>query len=92
MVADLNFAYLFPFCGDKVSFIYLFQQKTISATIVNFFIAAVVVVGLSGGRFPDEKAHCLSSKTREKNVCRGRMIRLRTEMAREAEVYRGNFA
>ena len=38
-----------------------------------------------GGRFPDEKTCCLSSKTWEKNVCRGRMIGLSTEMAR------GNF-
>ena len=43
------------------------------------FIAVVVVVGLSEGRFPDEKACCLSSKTREKNFCRGRMIGLSTE-------------
>ena len=43
------------------------------------FMAVVVVVGLSGGRFPDEKACCLSSKTREKNFCRGRMIGLSTE-------------
>ena len=43
---------------------------------------AIVVVGLSGGRFSDEKGCCLSSKTREKNICRGRMIELSTEMAR----------
>ena len=43
---------------------------------------AIVVVGLSGGRFSDEKGCCLSSKTREKNVCRGRMIELSIEMAR----------
>ena len=52
---------------------------------------AIVVVGLSGGRFSDQKGCCLSSKTREKNVCRGRMIELSTEMARVAEVDRGNF-
>ena len=52
------------------------------------FIAVVVVVGFSGGRFPDEKACCLSSKTREKNVCRGRMIGLSTELARVKEVDR----
>ena len=45
---------------------------------------AIVVVGLSGGRFSDQKGCCLSSKTREKNVCRGRMIELSTEMARVA--------
>ena len=55
------------------------------------FIAVVVVVGLSGGRFPDEKACCLSIKTREKNVSRGRMIGLSTKMVRVAEVNRGNF-
>ena len=33
---------------------------------------AIVAVGLSGGRFSDEKGCCLSSKTREKNVSRGR--------------------
>ena len=46
------------------------------------FIDVVVVVGLPGGRFADEKACRLSSKTQEKNVCRGRMIELSTEMAR----------
>ena len=50
---------------------------------------AIVVVGLSGGRLSDEKGCCLSSKTREKNVFRGRMIELSTEMARVAEVDRG---
>ena len=51
---------------------------------------AIVVVGLPGGGFSDQKGCCLSNKTREKNVCRGRMIELRTEMARVAEVDRGN--
>ena len=55
------------------------------------FIAAVVVVRLSRGRFPDEKVCCLSSKTREKNVCRGKMIEFSTEMAQVKEVDRGNF-
>ena len=55
------------------------------------FIVVVVVVGLSETKFPVEKTCCLSSKTREKNVCRGRMIGLTTEMARVAEVDRGNF-
>ena len=50
---------------------------------------AIVVVGHYGGRFSDEKGCCLSRKTREKNVCRGRMIELSTEMARVAEVDRG---
>ena len=50
---------------------------------------AIVVVGLSGGRFSDEKGCCLSSKTWEMNVCRGRMIELSTEMARVVEVDRG---
>ena len=53
---------------------------------------AIVAVGHFGGRFLDQKGCCyLSSKTREKNVCRGRMIELSTEMARVAEVDRGNF-
>ena len=52
---------------------------------------AIVVVGLSGGTFSDERGCCLSNKTREKNVCRGRMIELSTEMARVAEVDRGTF-
>ena len=52
---------------------------------------AIVVVGLSGGRFSDQKGCCLSSKTREKNVCRGRMIELSTEKARVAEVESRNF-
>ena len=47
------------------------------------FIAIVVVGRLSGA------CCCLSSKTREKNVCRGRMIELSTEMARVAEVDHG---
>ena len=49
---------------------------------------AIVVVGLSGGRFLYEKGCCLSNKTWEKNVCRGRMIELSTEMPRVAEVDR----
>ena len=54
---------------------------------------AIVVVGLSGPMpmLSDEKGCCLSSKTREKNLCSGRMIELSTEMARVAEVDRGNF-
>ena len=52
---------------------------------------AIVVVGLSGGRFLDQKGCSLRSKTREKSVCRGRMIELRTAMAQVAEVDRGNF-
>ena len=52
---------------------------------------AIVIVGLSGNRFSDQKGCYLSSKTREKNVCRSRMIELSTEMARVAEVDRGNF-
>ena len=51
---------------------------------------AKVVVGLTGGRFSDQKGCYLSCKTREKNVCRGRMIALSTEMARFAEGDRGN--
>ena len=56
-----------------------------------FVFIAIVVVGLAGGRFSDEKGCCLSSKTREKNVCRGRMTELSTEMARVAKVDRVNF-
>ena len=52
---------------------------------------AIVVVGLSGSRFPDQKGCCLNNKTQEKNVCRGKMIKLSTEMARVAAVDRGNF-
>ena len=52
---------------------------------------AIVVVGLSGGRFSDEKGCCLSSKSRERSVGRGRMIELSSEMTRVAEVDRGNF-
>ena len=60
--------------------------------LTNIFVfITIVVIGLSGGRFSDQKGCCLSSKTREKNVCRGRMIELGTEMARVAEVERGNF-
>ena len=55
------------------------------------FLIAIVVVGLSRGRFSDKKGCCLSSKTRERNVCMGRMIELSTEMARVAEADRGNF-
>ena len=47
---------------------------------------ATVVVGLSGGRFLDQKDCCLSCKTRENNVCRSRMIELSTEMVRVTEV------
>ena len=42
-------------------------------------MAVVVVVGLSGDSLPDEKACYLSRKTREKNVCRGRMVGLSIE-------------
>ena len=52
---------------------------------------AIVVVGLPGGRFSDEKGCCLNSKTREKNVCRAKMIELSSVMARVAEVDRGKF-
>ena len=52
---------------------------------------AIVLVGLSGGRFSDEKGCYLSSKTREKNICMSRMIELSTEMARVAEVDSGHF-
>ena len=52
---------------------------------------AIVVVGLSGGRFSDQKGCCPSSKTRENKVCRGRMIELSTVKARVAEVDRGHF-
>ena len=52
---------------------------------------AIIVVGLTGGRFSDQKGCYLSCKTREKNVCRGRMIERSTEMARVKEVDRGNF-
>ena len=55
------------------------------------FIVVVLVVGLSRAKFPGEKTCCLSSKTPEKNVCKGRMIGRSTEMARVAEVDRGNF-
>ena len=62
-----------------------------SETWRRVFIAVVVAVGLSRRRFPDEKAYCPGSKTREKNVCRGRMIGFSAEMARVKEVDRGNF-
>ena len=86
----------------SVSFIYLFQQRNYLCNNSKFscriyaFVAKhedivflslyIVIVGLSGGRFSDEKGCCLSSKTREKNVCRGKMIELSTQIARVAEV------
>ena len=42
-----------------------------------------------GFQLSGEKGCCLSSKTREKNVCRDRMIELNTRMARVAKVDRG---
>ena len=55
-------------------------------TCVFIAVVVVAVVVVVVGRFPDEKDCCLSSKSREKNVCRGRMIGLGTEMARRLTV------
>ena len=57
-------------------------------TFVIIAVVVIVVVGLSRVRFPDTKACYLRSKTLEKNVCRGRVIGLSTEIARVAG---GNF-
>ena len=68
-------------CG--ISFTYFLQQRNYLNNNSEFscriyaFLAKhedAVVVGLFGGRFRDEKACCLSSKTREKNVWWGRMF------------------
>ena len=55
------------------------------------FIVVILVLCLCRAKFPGEKTYCLRNKTREKNVCRGRMIGLSNQMARVAEVDRGNF-
>ena len=89
-----------------VSFIYLFQQRNYLCNNSEFCCRIYEFVAkhedlcfyrdscrwsLFWGRFSDQKGCCLSSKTREKNVCGGRMIEFSTEMARVAEVDRGNF-
>ena len=88
-----------------LSFIYLFQQKNYLCNNSEFSCRIYEFVAKHEdlcfyrdsylwslwGTLSDEKGCCLSSKTREKNVCRGRMIELSTEIARVAEVGRGNF-
>ena len=60
------------------------------------FVARVIVMALvsiasSLGKPPVEKVCCLREKTRHSSSCRGRIIALNAEMARVAEVERGNF-
>ena len=60
------------------------------------FVARVIVMALvsiasSVGKPPVEKVCCLREKTRHSSSCRGRIIALNAEMARVAEVERGNF-
>ena len=43
-------------------------------------MVVILVFGLCRAKFPGEKTCCLRSKTREKNVCRGRMIGLSNEI------------
>ena len=88
-----------------VSFIYRFQQRNYLCNNSEFSCRIYEFVAKHEdlcfyrdscrrslwGRLSDEKGCCLSSKTQEKNLCRGRMIELSTEMARAAEVDRGNF-
>ena len=56
------------------------------------FIAALLLAfAFSDGKLPVAKICCLRGKTRDKYVCQGRMISLNAEMARVANVERGNF-
>ena len=57
-----------------------------------FIVAAsVLAFAFSGGELPLAKMCCLRRKTRDKYVCRGQMISLNAEMARVANIERGNF-
>ena len=57
-----------------------------------FIVAAsVLAFAFSDGELPLAKMCCLRGKTRDKYVCRGQMISLNAEMARVADVERGNF-
>ena len=56
------------------------------------FIAALLLAfAFSNGKLPVAKICCLRGKTGDKYVCQGRMISLNAEMARVANVERGNF-
>ena len=60
------------------------------------FVARVIVMALvsiapSVGKPPVGKVCCLREKKRHGSSCRGRIIALNAEMARVAEVERGNF-
>ena len=57
------------------------------------FVVAVLLLAFafSEGKLPVAKSCCLRGKTRDKYVCKGRMIALNAEMARVANVERGNF-
>ena len=56
-----------------------------------FIVALLLTFAFSEGKLPVAKICCLRGKTRDKYVCQGRMITLNAEMARVANVERGNF-
>ena len=58
-----------------------------------FIVAASVCIAfpISDGELPLAKMCSLRKKTRDKYVCRGQMISINAEMARVANVERGNF-
>ena len=55
------------------------------------FVAAVLLFAFSQGKNPVEKVCCMKGKTREKFVCKGRLVALNVELARVAMVEHGNF-
>ena len=55
------------------------------------FVAAVLFFAFSQGKNPVEKVCCMKGKTREKFVCKGRLVALNVELARVAMVEHGNF-
>ena len=54
-------------------------------------VTALVLIASSVDKPPVEKVYCLKEKTCHNSTCRGRIIAWNTEMARVAEVERGNF-
>ena len=50
------------------------------------FVAAVLFFAFSQGKVPVEKVYFMKGKTREKFVCKGRLVALNVEMARVAMV------
>ena len=59
--------------------------------VARVIVTALVLIASSVDKPPVEKVYCLKEKTCHNSTCRGRIIAWNTEMARVAEVERGNF-